>query len=230
MGIKDIIEARAPRHWLEAAIEDYLDKKESEQRVGNHFHPSSAGKCPRLIQLGMNGLVKSKHEARLMRIFDTGTDMHNKFGKYFEEMGIIVSKEADVFYERDGVVIKGHCDYIVNDDSDRPHILELKSINNRGFNELWLASKPIENHFLQWNIYSGCLKIPIGEILYENKDDQNIRAFSVTFNEEQFENIFGVFKSIHEYNKKGLLMPVQIRCDDKYCPAKNMCRKEREKK
>ena len=226
-GIKAIMETRNPKQWLEGAIDNYLETKPVEQRIGSHFHPSSAGKCPRSIQLTMAGVLKSQHEARVLRIFDTGTDMHNKYGSYFDKMGILVSKEADVFYERDGVVIKGNCDYVIKDDTNRPHILELKSINTRGFNELYMKNVPQINHFLQWNIYSGCLKIPLGEILYENKDDQNMKIFSVAFNEEKFEDIFFVFKSIHEYTQKGLLVSIPQKCNDKYCPAKNICNKER---
>jgi len=226
-GIKAIMETRNPKQWLEGAIDNYLETKPVEQRIGSHFHPSSAGKCPRSIQLTMAGVLTSKHEARILRIFDTGHDMHDKYGRYFEKMGILVSKEADVFYERDGVVIKGNCDYVVKDDTNRPHILELKSINARGFNDLWVTNVPHTNHFLQWNVYSGCLKIPLGEILYENKDDQNMKIFSVAFNEAQFEETFAIFKSIHEYTQKGLLVPIPSKCNDKYCPAKQICSKER---
>jgi CRISPR/Cas system-associated exonuclease Cas4 (RecB family) len=226
-GIKAIMETRNPKQWLEGAIDNYLETKPVEQRIGSHFHPSSAGKCPRSIQLTMAGVLRSEHEARILRIFDTGHDMHAKYGRYFDSMGILLSKEEDVLYERDGVVIKGNCDYVIKDDTNRPHILELKSINSRGFNELWVKGEPVVNHKLQWNVYSGCLRIPLGEILYENKDDQNMKVFSVGFDEAQFEDTFSIFKMIHDYTQKDLLVPIPQKCNDKYCPAKNICSKER---
>jgi CRISPR/Cas system-associated exonuclease Cas4 (RecB family) len=79
-------------------------------------------------------------------------------------------------------------------------------------------------------VYSGCLKIGLGEILYENKDDQNMKIFGVSFNEEEFERTFDTFKRIYDHTQRGILVPIPPKCHDKYCPAKNICNKEREKK
>jgi hypothetical protein len=216
------------KSWLEDLIDKHLTSYIREERSITHFHPSWAGKCPRLIQLMMSGVLKESSDitARTQRIFDTGTDMHDRYGRYFEKMGVLVGKELDLDYERDGIIIKGNADYTIKDEFGNIHLLELKSMNNRRFNELWLANEPIPENFLQWNIYSKCLNIPIGELLYENKDDCNIKIFSLKYDENKFNEVFNIFKTISEYSKKDLLFPIYSKCDQKYCPAKGFCKEE----
>jgi hypothetical protein len=228
-GLSDIINARNTKHWLEDALDKFLTKIEKEDRSGDSFHPSSAGKCPRSIQLSMNGLMPDNIiEPKVQRIFDNGHAMHFRYSKYFEKMGLLEKNEAEVFFESDGVVIKGHADDIIKDSFGVLHLMELKSINSRRFNELWLENRPLEENFLQWNVYSHCLDIPIGEILYENKDDQMLKIFSVKYDPFKFNEQFEIFKMIHKYNEEGLIIPAP-KCDNKYCPAKDIC-KEIEKK
>jgi CRISPR/Cas system-associated exonuclease Cas4 (RecB family) len=225
-GIKAILSARYPKPWLEEAIDDYFTHLPESYRTGTTFHPSSAGKCPRLIQLNMLGVFKKTTPPKSRRIFDTGNSMHNRYGEYFKGMGLFLDKEVDLMYEKDGVVIKGNCDYIIKDFNDTKHILELKSINSRGFTELLRSGKPIENHLLQLNIYMKCLNIYTGEILYENKDTQEIKIYEIRYNEDRFEECFAVFRRINEYmNMKPMkIVPVEYpTCNSKYCEAKEYC-------
>ena len=227
-GLSDILKSKSRKPWLEELIDTHLTSYVREERPVNHFHPSWAGKCPRLIQLIMSGVIPESEGIgpRIQRIFDTGHDMHDRYGRYFEQMGILLAKEPQLFFEQDDVIIKGNADYIIKDEFGKLHLLELKSMNNRRFNELCTANVPVTENFLQWNIYSRCLNIQMGELLYENKDDCNMKVFSLKYDEEKFNEIFNTFKAIAEYAKKGLIYPLPAKCDNKYCPAKGYCKEE----
>ena len=56
-------------------------------------------------------------------------------------------------------------------------MLELKSINEKGFNDL--KSSPKHDHFIQLQIYLNLLNKDYGIVLYENKNDQKLKAFKV---------------------------------------------------
>ena len=53
-------------------------------------------------------------------------------------------------------------------------VIELKSINQRNF---ILLTKPKPEHVIQLQIYLNLTGYEIGSVLYENKNDQKIKAF-----------------------------------------------------
>jgi len=59
------------------------------------YHPSAFGKCLRLMQYlryEQRGLLKSKPEdigSKLVRLFDKGHNMHERWTRYFEEIGVL---------------------------------------------------------------------------------------------------------------------------------------------
>jgi hypothetical protein len=229
-GLSDILAEKTVKHWLEEAIDKHLETPYGVRRSVDTFHPSWAGKCPRMIQLTMTGVLKeSDPNAKSQRIFDTGHSMHNRYGEYFKKMKILLGKEIPVYYEKDGIIIKGNADYTVIYKQKKVHLLELKSMNSRRFNELCIANLPVYENFLQWNIYSKCLDIPIGELLYENKDDQNMKIFSLVYNEEKFLEVFDIFLKIKQYTEEDTLYPIFGKCEDKYCSAKSLCKEENKK-
>ena len=223
-GLKSILASISSKHWVEQLVDEYLDSQAGERRVGTNFHASMAGGCPRLIQYNMNGLVYSEPEPRVRRIFDVGNDMHNRYKRYFIGAKKFVRDEVPIRIETNGIVIVGRADLIVKNFMNEERLLELKSMNVRRFSELLVSNIYIEENFLQWNIYSKGLKLPKGEILYECKDDQKIKSFSVEFNKEKFIEVSNIFKMINDYNIQGKLVPKPSICSDpKYCIAKKIC-------
>ena len=224
-GISNIRQSVSNVHWVEQLINGFLDGRDEEIRVGREFHPSAAGQCPRLIQFSMLGMITRKFEPRVKRIFDAGHDMHNRYKRYFERMGKLVAEEAPVRATIEGIKITGRADLIVKNFMDENRLLELKTANTRRFEEILVKNLCNEDHFTQWNIYSGVLKIPIGEILYENKDNQHMKVFTVRFDQEKFDKVIGMFKVIDYHLSNGTLVPKPDVCDSKYCPAKELCKK-----
>jgi len=226
-GIAQIRDSFSSKHWFEQIIDSYLESKKGELRISSDFHPSSAGNCPRLIQLQMNGSVYEEVEPRIKRIFENGNFMQARYRKYLEGAGKFIEEEAPIRIEIEGIVIKGRADMIVLDNYDEKQLMEFKSINTRGFNELIANQVPKEGHLMQWTLYSHGLNMPNGVVLYENKDDQRMKPFQVKYNEELFNLIVAKFKMIDDCNKKGIMVPKPLKPDCYWCPAKRMCSKEK---
>ena len=72
-------------------------KKNEPPRGYSIFHPSAFGKCLRNMQYlkysenGIKGMILPEEEfsGKQIRLFDTGNCMHNRWAKYFEEIGIL---------------------------------------------------------------------------------------------------------------------------------------------
>ena len=60
-----------------------------------YYHPSAFGKCLRLMQymryesMGLVESQKEEVESVMIRIWDKGHNMHRRWAKYFEEMGVL---------------------------------------------------------------------------------------------------------------------------------------------
>ena len=223
-GLANIRQSVSNKSYVEQIVDDYLNSRVEEDRSGRDFHPSASSSCPRIIELNMLGLIHENHESRIKRIFDTGHDMHNRYKRYFERAKKLVAEEAPVQAMIDGIKIKGRADLIVKNFSNEDRLLELKTVNSRKFEEIIKNGIYYEEHFVQWNIYSGILKIFKGEILYENKDDQRMKVFSIEFNKEKFDKTINMFKVIDYHIERGTLIPKPEVCNARYCIAKDYCK------
>ena len=103
-GITQIRNSFTSRHWFENIVDEYFDIKKGEARTTNEFHPSSAGSCPRLIQLQMNGYFYDEVEPRVRRIFDNGNYMQARYKKYLEGVGKFLEEEVPIKIEIEGLV------------------------------------------------------------------------------------------------------------------------------
>lgn len=70
--------------------------------------------------------------ARTQRIFDNGTHVHLRLQKYLKDMGVLLMEEVPI--REDDFNIQGHADGLIEFFGKK--VLELKSINSKGFQEL----------------------------------------------------------------------------------------------
>ena len=82
-------------------------------------------------------------------------------------------------------------------------ILELKSINQRGFEAL--IEQPKAEHTIQLQIYLNLAECERGVVLYENKNDQTLKAFAVQRSTEIWNTI--IERCIRIQNIKPEEMP-----------------------
>ena len=88
-------------------------------------------------------------DPKLKRIFAIGHDVHHRIQKLLSKIGILIDDEIPVSNKE--FRISGHCDGILKR-KDKKLALEIKSINERGFN--WaLNAGPKDAHINQIRIY-----------------------------------------------------------------------------
>ena len=201
--------------WLLKSIDTHLEKTTRRTNVGV-FYPSSLGNpCDRFLYLAYNGdLPEQTISPELQRIFDCGDALGYRFEKYFEKMGILISTESQVKCE--DTKMSGRIDFIIKHEGiqDRA-VIELKSINSRGFKALLDRPKP--EHVIQTQIYLHLSNIKHGIVLYENKNDQHTKAFVVNYDE----NVWN--KLVERCHKIMAMREIPARCTGpKYCQCRGV--------
>lgn len=174
----NIVKSKIDEYLVEQRKKDSLEYSNRNSEKTRSFHPSTIGNdCERLLYLHYwRMLPEEKISPQLNRIFANGHFAENRFFRYFLEMRIFKDREARVLSENPP--IRGRADFLVNlpqeDGKDKVHIIELKTINDKGFESLTNA-KP--EHIIQIQIYLNLLDIDAGFVLYENKNNQELREF-----------------------------------------------------
>jgi len=150
-----------------------------------------------------SGLEKG---GKLHRIFDNGNSMHERYSKYFKDMGLLVEEETTIKdLERR---IKGRIDLLIELDGKK-YIVELKSMNGIQASKL---KKPKPEHLLQLLLYMDILHIKQGYVLYENKNTQDIISFYVDYeeNKSKLEHPHNIIDTVLENSKKGVLLDKKL--------------------
>lgn len=154
MALKDMFSAMRKEGYVTAPLDRYLYEQanKSNDRAVNVNAPSQAGKCNRA-----NYYMRNQEESdgggidpRLQRIFDNGTYTHERLQSYLIDMDLLLMDEVPLLNEEYN--IQGHTDGFLNLDSEVA-ILEIKSINSRGFADLKGAK---EEHQCQGFVYLFC--------------------------------------------------------------------------
>ena len=172
--------------WLLKTLDSHLDSIQEPQRPGV-FYPSALGNpCNRFLYMAYNGLLVDRPlQSNTKRIFDNGGYLEERMEEYFKDMGILIDREVSLLLE--SPPISGRCDFILSHETYKKIVLELKSINDRGFKAL--KQFPKAEHELQLQIYLNLLPAEWGTVLYENKNDQKLKAFTIKQNPQAFERI-----------------------------------------
>ncbi|MAF42952.1 MAG: hypothetical protein CMI54_02110 [Parcubacteria group bacterium] len=181
--------------WLLKMFDDTLGYQQNSSRVGV-FYPSMLGnECDRYLYLAFRGLLPQQVIASVtQRIFDTGSSLEDRMTKYFEKMQILRGREIAV--KCDSPPISGRADFLLAHEEHSEIVLELKSINDKGFKNLY--SKPKPEHAIQLQIYLQLMDKPYGIVLYENKNDQKLKAFKVKRSPKEWNFLVTRCKQIQE--------------------------------
>jgi len=154
------------------AIDRYLQNRARDKRAIRCFHPSSLHKSAKeLHRMYFAGDANQSFPPRVLRIFDNGDCVHKRIQRYLVEIGIL--QQAEVPVENKEYNILGTCDGIIKIGNQRG-VLEIKSMNA---NQFYSTYQPKAEHLVQINAYMFCLSLPRGCLLYECKDDQELKEF-----------------------------------------------------
>lgn len=197
MAFKDMFMSmdKANRSYVTGALDLYLTKiaNKPNDRAINVNAPSQAGKCQRAnyymrTQTENDGSI----DPRTQRIFDNGTYTHERLQSYMLDMGLLICDEVPLINEEYN--IQGHTDGILDIGNDEIAVLEIKSINDRGFTILKDAK---EEHKQQGLIYLYCLE-ERRKFLHERYKNRG-EFFSVESKQERI----AYFKSKYQHMKDG---------------------------
>jgi len=151
------------------------------------FYPSMLGNpCDRYLYYAFHGgLGNQEINPQTQRIFDTGSSLETRMDKYLRKAGIFLASEQTVKLE--SPPISGRYDFLIRYKNTDRAIIELKSINTRGFEAL--IDSPKSDHSVQLQIYLNLLGVKNGIVVYENKNDQELKAFKVQQNADEWGEI-----------------------------------------
>ena len=185
-------QVRKPRtknqdRWFLNHLEENLKTTKPWRTTNSVFYPSMLGNpCDRNLYLAYNGqLPEQVIEAKTVRIFDVGNSLEVRMKKYFEQTGIFIAAEQSVKFLNPP--ISGRYDFLLRHEEYGQVILELKSINDTGFN--YLIEAPKSDHLIQLQIYLNLVGMEHGIVLYENKNDQKLKAFKVVQDTNLWESV-----------------------------------------
>lgn len=203
---------------LETRSEPYF-----KQRQG--FAPSDTNDCARRAVYFFRGVtINPTHDARTYRIFDNGHGVHDRLGRYFDEMGIIIAQEKQISYEMPPIP-KAFIDLII--DWHGPTILELKSISEEGFAYRKQFNKPKDDHVQQVRVYGRIEQIDRLFIVYENKNTQELLVFKVEQDDDEINKLFKKWEKIwamkdnESLPKRPVKSPESKKCQ--WCEVKDIC-------
>lgn len=186
------------------------------------FHPSELmNACPRKLYYDITEVVPTDVganavDARIQMIFDLGDFFHLYIQTLLLSAGILEEMEAEVVNKK--LMLEGHSDGILKFPHKRA-ILEIKTINARGFAQLKTKAKV--DHIYQASIYAVELGMDEIVFLYINKDTCEKKEFFEPVNKEAHANAVSIITGVQDAAKKGVA-PERV-CIDKLCQRSLTC-------
>lgn len=170
-------------------------------------------------------MPKADETAQRMSVLLNGQFVHLRLQMAGISAGYIAEAEANIPENKWG--IKGTMDGIHIDGS----VIEYKSQNSFGFSRIMKDNKPKEEHRFQVGAYLLTTGREKAYIVYENKDNQEIREFTVRMTEDLALEVESRIKKLSMLsNMKELIEPLDSCMEKKgweynYCGYKNECLK-----
>jgi hypothetical protein len=179
------------------AIDKYLSERPRDKRDTRCFHPSSLHRsADYLFEHYLHGDVVKAIEPRVLRIFDNGHGVHRRLQRYLKDIGILLQDEVRV--ENKEYEIIGHTDGVVRLNG-HVGVLEIKSMNVNNFYSLY---EPKKDHVTQANVYCFCTGIPRAVLLYECKDNQELKEFYIEQDSRIIEPVLSKIKLVQARIRK----------------------------
>lgn len=204
---------------LKEIIDKYYQDKRREKDK-KRFYISDAGKCPRQIFFKFKKAPCKEMEPRILRVFDQGNYVHLRLMRDLFSLGVVVASEIDIPPVED---VGGRADAIIRINNDL-YLVDFKSINSMILKNM---AEPKEDHIFQVQLYLHFFKLKKGILLYEGKDNSEIKEFSVEYDKKLAEKIISDFKRL-KINVDKDLVPQQLtdfpdnwQCQ--YCQFREIC-------
>lgn len=216
---------------IESLLEN-IKKEEKDREWMNPLRMSSAGNCQRKIAYQVHGYTPKPLTPRARMVFRLGDIIEAELKSLFEKYKI--DKQFDITYPKeayyfaiDDTVILGHVDGIIG--SPKKMILEIKSINDRGYKQLKTEGVSY-GYKCQANAYMHAKKIYTTLFIFYNKNTSHVQEIEVVYDPKLYEEIKNRFKLVITSTKDklpdreyGPLDTGYLPYNCSYCPFVDHC-------
>lgn len=200
--------------------------------ISEGFQPTRACKCAH--NYFKNGSIKTKSNGKNCinicgvpgknqnlshkKINSRGGCIHcGKWGAWeYQEYSINIKDIAGI----PGLDVVGHVDGILQDEFGNKKVLDIKTINQTGYE--WVT-RPKDTYINQLHLYMKALHIYDGIILYVNKTNGEMKPFDVVYDESRIIELEGRIRMQHESLNALELPQMHPKCTPRsrmrqYCP------------
>lgn len=237
MKLGSVIKITKGQNWLIPRYEEFLYSQRNSRSEAARaaeiidgrttrdrslsWSASSAGRCQREQVLSRMRAPKEPYSVSTMEIFEMGDYVHLKHQVAGLEAGYLTEVEVPVSLPELGV--RGTMDGKCEDGGGA----EFKSINSYGFGGV-SSFGPKEEHLEQVTSYMLASGLKFFRILYENKDNQELKEFRVDLDEDRAEKVLAGWRTMNAHLESGTLPPVLQECmnlEGRYrqCPYASVC-------
>lgn len=222
------------------AIKDYFDQLPADRPPG-HIGMSGIGHCSRQNAYVFHQIEGIPLDFRAKIIFSVGNTYHKELRKWLAD-GLAISKPCySLVREEEEVIlgsIKGHVDGVLLHDhvacqhpSHKTMLLEVKSMNDRGFNELRSTGKLSKEYGSQTSGYLRASGLDTALILVANKNTGELLTLEYKEDKELLDKRIELLTKVkesscaeevpREYGPKNSDGDLDWHCC--YCPFVNLC-------
>jgi len=197
----------------------YLDNQKNKEQT--RFYITDAGKCPRAVFFKFKNAPREPMDARIMRIFEHGENIHRSIFNILYRLRLGVVTEVAIPSQE---IISGRADAILCI-GNQNYVLDIKSMNSMIFRKLL---EPKEENVFQIQLYLHYFNIKKGILLYIDKDQQEMKEFFVDYDEALCRGLLDKFYTLKDQVEKNVVparlpdYPRNWQCN--YCQFKDVCK------
>lgn len=188
-ALKRLADVRKPGQWVIAALEGVQASEGTGRHDPGWVHPSDLGsECDAFIAFRFLGAPAVKViSANTQRIFDLGNARDDYLRKDMARAGVTLLKTPE---DRNIVIehlrIRGELDdWVQHPISKEKFVVDYKTMRSG----LWTELKEVKReHHLQVHPYMYAKETYKGLVLYENKDNQQLKIMEANFDGQVWQN------------------------------------------
>lgn len=232
-----LIERVQPKNRSKRITNWSIDLKDVVRPLGR-ISPSSVGGCERQAVfkfLGTEGVHTVKPETQM--IFEDGHWRHHKWQAMFTEMEAILgpdtfqclSIEERVTHKELHIAGALDAHIAIFDRGEMVDwVVDIKGINKWGFADVYSAQEPKEAHVKQLISYMRARRVRRGMILYDCKDDQRTKVFTIKFSSREWAEVAEWCERVIDAVDQQRLPPMDSECNKgtflyEKCPYRRLC-------
>jgi len=198
----------------------YLENQKNKEQT--RFYITDAGKCPRAVFFKFKNAPREPMDARILRIFEHGENIHRSIFNILYRLRLGVVTEIPIPSQE---IISGRADAILCINNEN-YVLDIKSINSMIFKNM---QGPKEENIFQIQLYMHFFNIKKGILLYVDKDQQALKEFFIDYDQKLVESLLDKFNSLKQQVENNVIparladYPRNWQCS--YCQFKDICKR-----